>query len=99
MTACGLIVAGPWRQGASGWLGRLTIAAAEENAGGIHLLKLPVMWLYEEDGAWIAHKHEAIPGPGPTDFRSTHATAEVAVERIMHFFSATRHADDADDAL
>jgi hypothetical protein len=87
--ACGLAVAGPWRQGASGWHGRFTVAAAEKDAGGIRLFESPIVWLYEEDGSWVALRHEMIPGPGPTDFRSTHATAEEAVERILHFF-ATR---------
>jgi hypothetical protein len=93
--ACGLIVSGPWQEEASGWPGRFVIARSGEDIGGIRLLKPPVVWLYEENGAWVAHKHEMIPGPGPTDFRSTHATAEEALERILHFFSsATVDAED-----
>ena len=83
----GLDISGPWQAGKRGWLGRFTVSRGRwEAEGGITVLEGPVLWIYEEDGFWFAEKHECVPGPGPTDFRCKHATAEEAVDRLLQYF-------------
>jgi hypothetical protein len=83
----GLHVAGPWQEGEYGWLGRYTVAKGQwEVEEDIRVLEGPILWIYEEDGFWIAQKHEMIPGPGPTDFRCKYAAAEEAIDRVLRFF-------------
>jgi hypothetical protein len=84
----GLFVSGPWQEGARGWLRRFTVSNGRwvEGEGGIRVLEGPILWIYEEQGFWAAEKHEWVPGPGPTDFRCKHATAEEAVDMVIRFF-------------
>src|SRR5262245_29090664 len=84
----GLHVEGPWKEGASGWLGRYTLAKGPwVEHGGIRVLEGPILWIYEEQNFWVAQKHECVPGPGPTDFRCKCATAEEAVDSVLRFFA------------
>src|SRR5262245_55013953 len=83
----GLDISGPWQEGKRGWLGRFTVSRGRREAeGGISVLEGPILWIYEEYGFWFAEKHECVPGPGPTDFRCKHATAEEAVDRLLQYF-------------
>lgn len=85
----GLYVSGPWRDGARGWQARRAVSRSGP-ATDSGLLSQPLLWIYEEDGAWFLEKHESIPGPGPTDFCSQHTTAEDAVEQALRFFDSHR---------
>jgi len=83
----GLDISGPWQEGGRGWLGRFTVSRGRwVEKGGISVLEGPILWIYEEDGFWFAVKHEWVPGPGPTDFRCKHATADEALDRVLQFF-------------
>lgn len=89
----GLVVLDPGQEGAPGWLGRFTVSRGPwVEAGGVGVLPGPILWIYEEEGVWVAQTHEFIPGPGPTDFRHEHATAEEAVDVVLRFY---RMEDDA----
>jgi hypothetical protein len=87
----GLLVSGPWQEGARGWLGRFTLSKGRwVEQGGIRVLEGPILWIYEEQGLWFAEKREWIPGPSPTDFQCKHATAEEAVDVVLRFFACRK---------
>jgi hypothetical protein len=83
----GLYVSGPWKRDEHGRLARRAVSSSPPIMhNGISILTDTVVWIYEDNGAWVAEKHEIVPGPGPTDFRRTYATADEAVARILQFF-------------
>jgi hypothetical protein len=88
----GLDISGPWQEGGRGWLGRYRVSKGRwVEHGDISVLEGPILWIYEEDGFWLAAKHEWVSGPGPTDFRWKYATAAEAVDRVLQFFCSQEH--------